>query len=106
MTSLIYPGYFTIVQHNPPKWVFSGSKVFYNPHKDYNPPTSKEKEAYYGTSKHEVILNLFCQYLGKQGYYLVNLRDRQYYYCGLTLDDVKETLSNLGIGYAKEGQNA
>jgi hypothetical protein len=102
MSRLILPGYFLLVKCVGNHWTFCGSKIFYNPHPDFNPPTNDRKEEYYGTTKHEVILNLFRQYLGKQGYYLVDLRDRKYYYCGLTIDDVKEKLSNLRIGYAKE----
>jgi hypothetical protein len=35
---------------------------------------------------------------GKSGYYLANLRDKKYHYCGSNWQDVQETLLDLGIG--------
>ncbi len=32
------------------------------------------------------------------GYYLVNLAERKYYYCGETWEDVKAKFLDLGIG--------
>jgi len=36
----------------------------------------------------------------KSGYYLANLRERKYYYCGLNWEDIRTTLQSLGIGRA------
>nr|WP_306296913.1 hypothetical protein [Nostoc sp. TCL26-01] len=35
---------------------------------------------------------------GNAGYYLANLRDKKYYYCGDNWEDVKTKLEELGIG--------
>jgi len=35
---------------------------------------------------------------GKQGYYIANILDKKYYYCGSEWEDVKTKLRELGIG--------
>jgi hypothetical protein len=35
---------------------------------------------------------------GKEGYYLANILDKKYYYCGQSPQDVKNRLIELGIG--------
>ena len=35
---------------------------------------------------------------GKQGYYIANILDKKYYYCGTEWEDVKIKLKELGIG--------
>lgn len=54
----------------------------------------------YGISPQQVAIALFRINGGKAGYYLANLRDRHYYYCGSSLEDVKVKLQELGIGVA------
>jgi hypothetical protein len=52
----------------------------------------------YGISTEKVIVELFRLNAGNLGYYLANLRDRQYHYCGPELADVQAKLIELGIG--------
>ena len=102
---LVYPAYYRIVKreirYKGGCWCFSRSKIFYNP---LNLPieggdfSQADVEALFGTTKAEVVTELFRINGGKLGYYLANLLDKQYYYCGGTIDDVRHTLQGLGIG--------
>ncbi len=55
-------------------------------------------EKQYGLTGHQVVIELFRINGGKPGYYLANLRDRKYYYCGPKWSDIRSTLQSLGIG--------
>ena len=57
----------------------------------------EDSEYSYQLSPEQIVLELFKLEAGKDGFYLVNLRDRLYYYCGLTLERVKNKLDQLGI---------
>ena len=98
MSTIIYPSHYRVFEFRSGRWTiknivpfstFSGASV------DYNDTTS-----IFGISEQSVVIKLFRTGAGKAGYYLANLRDKQYYYCGLTLDGVKATLIELGIGRA------
>ncbi len=102
---LIYPACYRIVRREIREkggcWCFSKSKVFYNP---LNLPieggdfSQVNVEALFGITKAEVVTELFRINGGKLGYYLVNLLDKQYYYCGANREDVKVKLRELGVG--------
>lgn len=40
----------------------------------------------YGISEQQIVIELFRINGGKVGFYLADLRHKQYYYCGLTID--------------------
>lgn len=44
------------------------------------------------------MIELFRINCGRDGYYLANLRDKKYYYCGLEFEDINTKLKELGIG--------
>lgn len=44
------------------------------------------------------MIALFRLNGGRAGFYLANLKDKQYYYCGRSLEGVQTQLFNLGIG--------
>lgn len=46
----------------------------------------------------KVAIELFRINGGKQGYYIANILDKKYYYCGTEWQDVKNKLLELGIG--------
>lgn len=72
--------------------------VFYNP---TNIPSKLEYvERQFDLTAQKVAIELFRINGGKPGYYLANLRDRKYYYCGSEWKDVGTTLQSLGIGCA------
>lgn len=96
MTTLIYPLYFRILRRKPDGWCITKPDIFYNPiRQPYDPEGDWSA---YGISKQELVVELFRQYGGKLGYYLANLRDKKYYYCGLTDEDIQSTLHSIGIG--------
>ena len=97
-TKVIYPIYYRVIRRIDNTWNFRHGKTFYNP--DDVSVDSTNLEERYDTTKSKVIIELFRINGGKSGYYLANLKDKQYYYCGLTLEDVRGTLQRLGIGCA------
>ncbi len=108
--SLIYvnnrfvcPFHYQVYRREGASWfVIDPVRMFYNP---TNTPTAPEDLTYierqYGLTAHQVAIELFRINGGKPGYYLVNLRDRKYYYCGSDSEDIKCTLQQLGIGRPK-----
>jgi hypothetical protein len=94
--SVILPDYMRVLERKPGGWALKNSKVFYNPLPfpiDYD-----DFKFLYGISKQQVVIELFRLNGGKAGYYLADLRHKQYYYCGSSFDDVKTMLLQLGIG--------
>lgn len=98
-TPLVYPAYYRVVRREIKDvgyWHFRKCEVFYNPSRltlDFD-----KAEEHYGTTKSKVIIELFRINGGRVGYYLANLRDKQYYYCGEKEADVRIKLQSLGIG--------
>jgi hypothetical protein len=100
---IIYPSYFRIFVRKPEGWAVDGIRTFYNPKAiDYDPDSIWKQ---YNVTPQKIVIQLFRQYGGKLGYYLVNLRDKKYYYCGLTDEDIQETLYSLGIGRKENAQS-
>jgi hypothetical protein len=99
MEKIIYPIEYRIVQRHitPEKsyWHFLKGKEFFNP---LNLPTEGDIEFMFGTTKKKVAIELFRINMGKPGYYLADLLERKYYYCGPEWEDVRITLLRLGIG--------
>lgn len=103
MLKIIHPASFQIIRREGNSWYFRQGKVFY---RGANTPESiKDREQQYGLTKEKIVIELFRLSMGKEGYYLANLADKKYYYCGLELQDVKITLQYLGIGIADPIEN-
>lgn len=98
MTRIIYPMRFMIIEREARQWSFYVSKVFYNPRAIEVPLEPDEVLIKFGLSMSKVVIELFRINGGKLGYYLANLRDKKYYYCGEGEDSVKDKLLELGIG--------
>ena len=95
--SIIYPQYFYLVERVPEGWDFLwSSKIFYAPEGNRIEPKNREK--LYGLNKQKITIELFRINGGRLGYYLANMRDKNYYYCGRERESVKEKLRKLGIG--------
>lgn len=74
--------------------------MFSNPR---NVPVSLEVEDQlhrFGLTMGKVAIELFRLNGGRAGYYLANLREKKYYYCGDSLDEVRAVFVMLGIGKA------
>ena len=94
--SIIHPFHFQIIQRSGTTWYFKGGIPFYN---STNKPLL-DRERLFGITKNKIVISLFRINGGKPGYYLANLKDKNYYYCGADWSDVKKKLLDLGIGRA------
>lgn len=95
-TSIIHPLHFQIIQRVGTTWYFKYGSVFFN-RTDKSLPES-DRERLFGITKNQIVIELFRINGGKSGYYLANLRDKQYYYCGDDWASVKTKFKELGIG--------
>ncbi len=93
---IVMPYHYKVYKRKEAKWfTLDASKVFYN---STNVPLEMvNTEQKFGLITEQVIIELFRINGGRTGFYLANLRDREYYYCGLELIDMKATLQSLGI---------
>ena len=98
MSRIIYPSRFMIIEREPRQWSFYVNKVFYNPSAREAPLKPNEILSKFDLDMSKVVIELFRINCGRLGYYLANLRDKKYYYCGENEDSVKEKLIELGIG--------
>lgn len=93
--TLIYPIYYYIVERNAVRgeWLFKKTSPFYNPTGERINPN--ERERYYGLTKPQIATELFRINGGKSGWYLVDMRSRKYYYCGLDQQCARKMLRSL-----------
>ena len=100
MESIIHPLHFLVVKRQGVTWYFKfdESEVFYNPRNCPTPKTVDDLFHRFRLTASNVVTELFRLHGGKSGYYLANLRDKKYHYCGSSWQDVQETLLDLGIG--------
>jgi len=96
VTKIIYPIYFLPVERKGTTWYFEYGEVFYNHHN--TPVPEYDRERLFGLTRKIMIVELFRVAGGKAGYYLANMRDKKYYYCGPNWEDVGLKLKELGIG--------
>lgn len=94
-TTVIYPSFYRIFECRSGRWFLKHMEHFYSSCKA---TVNREDPSIYGVTEQAVVVELFRINGGKSGYYLANFKDRKYYYCGMTLESVKATLLNLGIG--------
>lgn len=94
---LIVPYYYRLYERDGTRWfVNDASAVVYNG--SSQPLNLQNVEQEFGLTEGQVVVELFRINGGRAGYYLANLKDRQYHYCGLNLEDVRKALHALGIG--------
>lgn len=95
---IIYPDYICIIEKTSSEWrIKQPQKLFWRSPNNTLPLYRKKREEAYGLDTKDLILPLFRKFVGKLGFYIVNMRERQYYYCGLTWQDVQEKLWEMGI---------
>lgn len=99
MSSIVMPFHYQVYEREGVKWfVKDKGSVFYNATSAH---MQLEHIAYqFGLTEQQVVIELFRINGGLPGYYLANLKDRKYYYCGVAWENIKQTLQNLGIGRA------
>jgi hypothetical protein len=95
--TLVCPIYYQIIHRRDNGWAFKHGKPFINL---FNAPnlSCEDEFAAFDTSMKKVAIELFRINGGNQGYYIANLLDKKYYYCGNNWEDVKIKLKELGIG--------
>lgn len=94
---IVLPSHFLTVKRADQSWIFRYGQIFYRGEKaTFSELIHREQE--YGLTKEKIVIELFRIGAGREGYYLIDLRDRRYYYCGASLDDVNATLRLFGIG--------
>lgn len=97
---IVMPYHFKVYKRKETKWfTLDASRVFYD--STSLPLEMVSIEQKFGLTTEQVIIELFRINGGRSGFYLVNLRDHKYYYCGLNWEGVKTTLQGLGIGRAE-----
>lgn len=95
--TIIYPSYFRIFECRTGRWFIKNPELFVSSAKKKN-SLPQEICAIYGITEQQVVIELFRINGGNNGFYLANLRDKKYYYCGLQREDMKKKLLELGIG--------
>ncbi len=103
-TTIVRPVYYRIIQRRGNGWGFREGQPFVNL---FNAPSLSHKDIFsaFDTSMKKVAIELFRINGGKQGYYIANLLEKKYYYCGSNWEDVKITLKALGIGRDEPMEN-
>lgn len=97
MSTLIMPYHFRVYERQMTRWfVWGANEVFYNPTEKSVDLRNVEQQ--FGLTKQQVVIELFRINAGRTGFYLANLRDKEYYYCGLVWEDIKVMLLSLGVG--------
>jgi hypothetical protein len=96
-TIIANPVYYRIIQRRGNGWAFKEGEPFINL---FNMPLLSQPDLFtaFGTSMKKVAIELFRINGGKQGYYIADIKDNKYYYCGSEWKDVKLKLIELGIG--------
>lgn len=96
LDSIIYPSHYRIFECRAGRWFIKNAEPFCN----FSHPKCQSATSLEGITEQAVVIELFRINGGKTGYYLANLKDKKYYYCGNALEDVRTTLLSLGIGRA------
>lgn len=98
--NLILPYHYKVYERDGTRWFArDADRVFYNSTNE--PLELVNTEQHFKLTQDQVIIELFRINGGRSGFYLANLRDHKYYYCGLSWEGLKTTLLFLGIGRAE-----
>ncbi len=93
-TTILHPLYFRVIRREGVQWFVKGSPL----ERTDNAPVGLDDVESYGITATQLVTALFRINGGKPGYYLANLKTKQYYYCGDSLEGVRTQLLSLGIG--------
>ncbi|HEY9735482.1 MAG TPA: hypothetical protein V6D06_04340 [Trichocoleus sp.] len=95
---LAHPARFRIVEREGNTWAIHRlGEAIYSP-SGQSAQDPNDLEAMFGLKPSTVCIELFRINGGRPGYYLADLRDRKYYYCGETPETVTQKFYELGIG--------
>jgi hypothetical protein len=95
--TIVRPVYYQIVERRHKIWAFREGEPFVNL---FNAPDLDMEDlfAVFDTSMEKIAAELRRINGGEKGYYIANILDKKYYYCGTEWKDVKTKLQELGIG--------
>ncbi len=96
-TTIVSPIHYRIIERRGNGWAFKENEPFIN---WFNEPLLSQKDLFaaYDTSMKKVAIELFRINGGKQGYYIADILDKEYYYCGTEWENVKIKFREMGIG--------
>ncbi|MEH2461749.1 hypothetical protein [Nostoc sp.] len=95
-TTVFIPDYYRIFECRAEEWFLKTVRLI---HKELPFAVDlNDFQLLYGVSDEQIAVELFRLNGGKAGYYLANLRQKQFYYCGAEPEGVKVKLRSLGIG--------
>lgn len=96
-TSIFIPAYISVIQKAGDRWSKPKTAQIFNVSgKPYEP---KKRYGKHGLTEMGILKELYKRYQGLDGWYLVHMAQKQYYYCGATLSDVRHKLVELGINH-------
>ncbi|BAZ11430.1 hypothetical protein NIES4071_32560 [Calothrix sp. NIES-4071] len=96
-TYITAPIYYRVVRRCGTQWHFVKGETFYNP-LNLPKPSLDSLFATFGTSLRSCAAKLLSINGGEEGFYLVDIMNKRYYYCGKSIQDIKSKLLELGIG--------
>lgn len=97
MNSIVYhPDYIRIFERKPGQWRIKLGELFYS--KIPFRTDMLDFKLLYSITKQEIAIELFKINGGKLGYYLADLRNKKFYYCGEEVEGIRNKLLELGIG--------
>lgn len=96
-STIVYPVYYRLVVRRHNTWHFTKGEPFVNL---FNAPWLDQEDLFsaFDTSMKKVANQLRLINNGKEGFYIADIKDKKYYYCGTEWGDVKNKLRELGIG--------
>jgi hypothetical protein len=94
---IVAPIYYRVVRRCGKQWHFVKGESFYNP---LNLPSMSLDDLFasFGITLHSAARELGKINGGREGFYLVDIMHKHYYYCGNLPQDVRDKLIGLGIG--------
>ena len=95
--SFFTPAYIDIVQKRGDRWTRLGTSSICN--MSGKPYDYSQRYSRFGLTPMKVLVELYKRYQGLDGWYLVNMAEKEYYYCGAIALDVNQKLVELGINH-------
>ena len=96
-----YPLRYRVIEREGDTWhMHLMGEPLYVPSGQQAPTDPNDIEALFGIRFSKLCIELWRINGGQSGWYLADLRDRRYYYCGKTPESVTNKFHELGIGRA------
>ena len=98
-TSFFIPAYIELIRKSGDRWSKPKATQIYN--LTGKPYDLNQRYSKHGLTQMSILKELYRRFQGLDGWYLVHMAEKQYYYCGATREDVDSKLVELGV---KHGQ--